>query len=244
VVLFHTGYYSLVIGGDHFEYRVLSQLVPLAFVSLVALAGRLSPRPALAIGTLVLAVLVSLPVPWVHWNETRDLTTRAETFKLTRPVADRFPPGFGPVLGEWDEWQAWLIDHFVCMRRKEHEVFQLHSVEMLPSRIEGSRVPWEDRHVSPLISVGVPGWVFPEVAIIDLKGLNDRVIARIPEERLKNKKRNMAHDRKAPRAYVNCFMPDFFVGMKGIAYTGGYELRARTAPLDDAKIRDCESRAW
>ena len=47
-------------------------------------------------------------------------------------------------------------------------------------REEGARIRWEQRAVVALWTVGVVGWVLPEVAIIDRFGLNDRVIARAP----------------------------------------------------------------
>jgi arabinofuranosyltransferase len=51
VVVAHAAYYTLIIGGDHFEYRVYSHLIPLLFLSALWMSSRLSspgrtgPRP-------------------------------------------------------------------------------------------------------------------------------------------------------------------------------------------------------
>ncbi|MCZ6462737.1 MAG: hypothetical protein O7A09_00240, partial [Proteobacteria bacterium] len=90
-VLGQVGYYTLQIGGDHFEYRVYSHLILLILVSTVWLLARLDLRPAVALLALGSFVMVSWPVPWVHWWETRDLRTRKETLFMVRPIAERFP---------------------------------------------------------------------------------------------------------------------------------------------------------
>src|SRR5690606_23882458 len=49
-LLGHAGYYTLVIGGDHFEYRVYAQLVPLGWVAAIAVVARVASSPRQAIG--------------------------------------------------------------------------------------------------------------------------------------------------------------------------------------------------
>lgn len=77
----------------------------------------------------------------------------------------------------------------------------------LPTREEGAGLAWVDRHVMTALNVGLVGWVFPNVAVIDLLGLNDFVIARtrVPPQET----RHMAHERRPPPGYVECFRPDF-----------------------------------
>ena len=236
VVAAHFLYYTLVIGGDHFEYRVYSHLVPLYPVGALWLLARISSRAWVAPGALALFLLVSLPIPWVHWNETRGLTTRKETHVLIRPVAPLFPAVVRPVVGWWDTLQAWLISHHVGMRHQEHKIFYEDQVQKWPGRDEGRRVRWPDRAVLVSLTVGVPGWVLPEVAVIDVLGLNDRVIARSPVR--PGARRQMAHDRLPPAGYVECFRPN-------VRIVGGrIRVRPRPTPLGDDDIRACEDRRW
>ena len=86
-------------------------------------------------------------------------------------------------------------------------------------------------------SVGVPSWNMPEVAIIDLKGLNDWVTARSPQVL---EVRQMAHDRMPPLEYVLCFRPNVFIDKTN----GKMIVKGRTPLLSDEEIRACESRDW
>jgi arabinofuranosyltransferase len=240
VLAVHFLYYTLVIGGDHFEYRVHSHLVPLLFASGAWLAARLlagSRRPALA---LALFVAASWPIPWVHWAATRGLQTREETHVLIAPIHDRFPAPLRPAVAAWDSWQAWLIRHHVGMRHQEHEVFQRYVAGRLPPRADGAGVRWADgRPVGAFVSVGVVGWVYPELAILDHYGLNDAVIARNPTPIAGRADRTMAHARQPPAGYLECFRPN-----ARLRPDGRLEVAPRAAPLTDAEIRACEDRRW
>jgi arabinofuranosyltransferase len=232
----HAAYYTLVIGGDHFEYRVYSHAVLLLFLSAVWLAARVFARPASVYAAVIAFVLASWPVPWVHWLETRDLTTRAQTLRMARPIAARFPPWVRPPVEAWDGWQAWLARRRVCVRHQEHKVFAEHQQRELPTRSEGSALSWDERAVIARGAVGVVGWVIPDVAVIDEFGLNDRVVARNPAPRYDP--RRMGHDRKPPPGYVACFRPNLEIE------DGVMRLQRREDPLTDDEIRACESRAW
>ncbi len=238
VVVAHFAYYTFVIGGDHFEYRIYSVLVPLLFASMAWLASRVAVRPAAACGLVLAFVAAAQPIPWVHWDETRGLTSRAETHVMIRPIADRFPAWARPVVAAWDELQAWLISHHVCMRHQEHKVFEEYTLRLVPSRAEGARIPWSGRPVFATGTVGIVGWVLPNVAVIDTFGLNDRVIARAPARSDDNANRRMAHDRRPPPGYVACFAPN--VRIRDHRAT----VRPRRVPLTDDAIRACESRRW
>ncbi len=238
-VVAHAAYYTFRIGGDHFEFRVYSQLVPLLFVSAVWLTAhveRLAASGRAAIGVLAISVVLSWPIPWVHWNATRSLTTREETQVMIVPIASRFPPVVRIPVGWWDGWQEWLIRHHVGMRRRGHQVFCEGQLAFWPTREEGARIGWEQRAVLAAPTVGVPGWVLPEVAIIDLFGLNDRVIARSPAKT--DGERLMAHERTAPPGYVAAFRPNVFVN------GGRIVVAPRAEPLTDARIRAIEAADW
>lgn len=238
VIAAHWGYYTLVIGGDHFEYRVYSHLVPLLFVSAAWMAARLTASPARAVALVLAFVAASLPIPWVHWTATRGLVTRAETHVMVVPVAGAFPAPLRPLVARWDALQGWLIRHHVCMRHQEHKVFHDTTAAALPSRAEGARLPWAGRPVLPAYTVGLIGWVLPHVAVLDMFGLNDRVIAHGPPRSRGSEDRLMAHDRVAPAGYAECFRPNVVVA--------GRDPRAepRERPLSDAEIRACEARPW
>lgn len=235
----HVAYYTLLVGGDHFEYRVYSHLVPVLFVSAVWLAGRAFAAPAPAALAVALFVLASWPIPWVHWDQTHDLEGRDRTSDLIAPIAQRFPGLLAPVVSRWDDWQAWLIGHGVCMRHQEHREFHRAQLDRWPTRAEGSRISWAQRSVLAWDTVGVPGWVFPQVAILDLYGLNDRVVARGP---LRDEAggRRMAHDRKPPPGYARCFRPNVVVSARGDLRIAPREPAERT----DERIRSCEARYW
>jgi arabinofuranosyltransferase len=230
----HAAYYTFVVGGDHFEYRVYSHLVPLFFISGVWLSARGLRRPSAATLALALLVLASWPIPWLHWNETRELRTREQTHLLAAPIAQEFPALLrGPVAG-WDGLQAWLVAHAVCLRHQEHKVFWQFMRDRLPSREAGARVGWGERAVMVAGNIGVLGWVLPEVAIIDASGLTDRIVARTPIDLARE--RHMAHDRRPPKGYLQCFRPNARIEQGMLVF--------QSRPLSDEAIAACEALGW
>lgn len=237
VLVVHAGYYAFVIGGDHFEYRVLSHLPPLLFLSAAWLASRLRLTPWVQTATVALFVLVSLPVQWTHWSLTKDLHKRRQTHVMKIPVADEFPVLVRPLLRRWDAWQAWLITHHVGMRHQEHKVFYQVQRNSYPSREEGARLGGDRRLVTAAATVGVPGWVYPNVAIVDLFGLNDHVIAR--HRVSSDQQRLMAHDREPPPGYLECLRPNVRFEKKRTVF-----LPQPLGSPTDSEIRACEHRDW
>jgi len=233
----HFAYYTFVIGGDHFEYRVYSHLVVLLWISAVWMLTRMSSDGRVLYGTLCAFLLASLPIPWVHWAETRHVDSRRETSAMAQPISQRFPPPADRIVGAWDRWQHWLIEHNVCRRHQEHVVFYELRVSMLPPRHVGARIPWESRAVFAEGSVGVVGWMLPHCAIIDTLGLNDYVVARLPPPPRPGG-RQMAHDREAPEAYIRCFRPNVRVVL------GERRVIVYPRSLTDDEIRECEGRDW
>ena len=222
-------YYTFDIGGDHFEFRVYSHLVPLLAWLTVWLASRWN-RPAIALGFPALVLAVSLPIPWSHHLASRDLRYKESAHV---DVAPHLPQALSPITRRFDQHQLWLRKHGVCIRQHVHRLYYEHQVSFWPGRDE--TIPGDGRPVLVRGGVGVPGWVLPEVIIIDRLGLNDRVVARNPT---RSKKRHMAHDRRPPEGYTKCFRPNVVrVNDEWIAV-------ARKKPLTDEQIRDCESRDW
>jgi arabinofuranosyltransferase len=239
VLAAHFAYYTLIIGGDHFEYRVYAHLVLPVMVSFVGFLAWLevSPRAAVAWGALYL--LVSLPVQWLHYARTRELTTREQTRNLIMPVADAFPAFVRPYAALYDAQQDWLIHHLVGVRQTEHKALYELQMRMLPPREVGEQLKFDDPWTRPVLvwlTVGVPSWAMPEVAILDGLGLNDRVVARTPLSADQLSHRTMAHDRRPPPGYFECFEPNM------TWKAGKFRLADRKEPLTDERIRECEAR--
>lgn len=236
----HVLYYTVVVGGDHFEFRVYSHLVPLAFVSFLWMLNRLSASPLLVALLSAALILCSCVIPWPHWYLCRHYKTRQETGFLKVPVAgwieSKLParlPLVGGVLRFYDRQQAWLISHMVCTRYQEHKTFYLHLIQVMPSREQGMAMPSDGFPVITTGYAGVLSWVLPKANVIDLLGLNDYVVARNPTSDVPIA---MAHERRPPPGYVECFAPNVAIQDKRIV------VRPRTVPLVADSIVSCERR--
>jgi arabinofuranosyltransferase len=232
----HFSYYTFVIGGDHFEFRVYSHVVPLVFLSFLwaVLALGISPRPGAA--AFVAFLVLGWVIPWTHWAKSRTLLSRQETHVLRLHVAEDLPFPLRVPAAHFDSLQDWLIERHVGMRHQEHRVFSEMMRGSLPGRSEGARLLEDEQNpVAVALSVGVVGWVLPRVHVIDMLGLNDYVIARnrVPE----GAARVMAHDRRAPPGYLQAFRPNLFIDAFG---EGRRYLRS--VPLTDEEIRAIEKR--
>ncbi len=231
----HLGYYLLVVGGDHFEYRVLAHLPPLVALVFVAALFALHLRwlPFTVAGLLLLAA--GSLIPWASWWHGRAFTTRGETHMLVQPLAPRLPGPLAAYALPWDALQRWMVDRYVCIRRQEHLVFWQFQTSYLPSREVGA-LAFEgvDNPVITSPTVGVLGWVYPHAAVIDILGLNDWVAARNPMTH--DRDRVMAHDREPPAGYMGEFQPVLYVR------EGKLHPEERSEPLTDAHVRDIEAR--
>lgn len=172
-IAFHTGYYILKVGGDHFEYRVLSQLVPLAWLSLAAMGAQLFRRTGAVLATLGIPFLFST-VGWVHFAISRDLPMNP-TGGMT-PLATKLPAMLQPLWRWHDAQQLILHLHFVCLRANQHRLALETFFQRYPER--GKYATDDDVPVLIEGVVGVCGWTLRDVAIVDELGLNDWVVAR------------------------------------------------------------------
>jgi arabinofuranosyltransferase len=230
-VAVHLSSITFAIGGDHFEFRPYSYLVPWLWLGCLRLASSAFTSSGPALAFLSVTWLASLPLPWLHWRLTHQLLRREDTHYLHARVAPHVPAPFSFVAALWDDWQGWLISHYVCMRHQEHKAFLLHQFEFWTPREQGEKLAWAERDVLFATAVGVPGWVFPNVALIDMLGLNDYVIAHSPAD---GSFQRMAHDRWPPNNYLRCFQPN----------VDGFRASFRVVPrpLSDEQIRACEQR--
>lgn len=208
-LLLHVGYYTFVVGGDHFEYRVYDYLLPVIFLTLIWSLNTLRMHRLPAIAVTLTVILLSMPVQWTHWVLTKDITTREETHVMRVPVAPEWPRVVRWYAIAFDRIQSWLIVHHVCMRHQEHKVFWKTQVRHNGSREQGQKITREGYPVFASGNVGVPSWIMPHVYIIDELGLNDYIIARTPVN--KTRTRLMAHSRHAPAGYVESFYPNVIV---------------------------------
>ncbi len=232
----HVSYYTFIVGGDHFEYRVYSHLLAPGFVGLVWLANKSRLRGRVVATLLAAQIALALPLPWSHWALSRHLETRETTRRMRVAVAPHWPPLLREYVRLFDGLQAWLIEHWVCVRHQEHKVNQEYLVTLYPSRAEGEQLPAADFPIHAFQAVGVASWTLPHVNVIDLLGLNDWVIARSPVDA--TRLRGMAHERRAPDGYADCFEPNVF-----LAPGGGVRITMRPVPLTAAAIESCE-RDW
>src|SRR5262249_55450318 len=235
-ILLHFLYYTFVIGGDHFEYRVYSHLVLPILLSFVWALKRLRLHPRVALALLAAFVFLSEPVPWSHWALTRRLSTRPETKRMRVALAPHWPAPVRWYAQGFDALQSWLIGHWVCARHQEHKVNAEYLASLFPTRADGEKLPREGFPVLAFQAVGVASWTLPGVNVLDLLGLNDRVIARAPVGA--QRFRGMAHERTAPEGYVDCFRPNV-----SLASGGGVRIVPRDPPLTAADIQACE-RTW
>lgn len=235
----HIGYYTIVVGGDHFEFRAFSQLIPWLFIAMVWMLNRLRLGSKTAAAILALWIGLAQPIPWIHWSASQAWRTRETTLQLVLPVAEWLPAPLRPLGRAFDSMQAWLISHSVCMRHQEHKVFYLDLVESIfPSREQGRGIAGDGYPVVVFPCVGVLGWVFPNINIIDEFGLNDYVIARQPPAA--GLERALAHDRRPPPGYAEAFKPNVIL----YPYYKTASVQPRESELTAEEIRAAETKHW
>lgn len=164
----HFVYYTFVMGGDLFEWRVYSHLVPLLPLWFVLAARGLGWTPRATLLLLAAYVVAALPVGWLKYSADDG------------PVAPHAPALLRPLLRPYDAWQQWLGDRLICKRNHEMKVNLAAFVRNAGSREQGARIPWDGFPVHAAEAAGYVAWALPNVAILDCHGLNDAVIARNP----------------------------------------------------------------
>ncbi len=196
-IVIHVGYYVYQVGGDHFEYRVLSQLVPIGWLSLAAMGAQLMPRVWPTIALLVVTFLAST-AGWLHLWISRDMPMNGVT-----PLADRVPAVLRPIWRWHDSLQMFLHIHFVGMRCNQIAAALAHFQTRYPPRGDFNTDPG-DIAVQIDAVVGTTGWYLRDVAIIDWLGLNDWVVARTkPFGREHTEAAFQEHARVIPAADTN-----------------------------------------
>ncbi|HZN39388.1 MAG TPA: hypothetical protein VFD82_11330, partial [Planctomycetota bacterium] len=170
-VLFHSGYYVFKVGGDHFEYRVFSQLIPLGGLAVAAMAARMRAGAGLPVTCLV-ALGIASSVGWVQLA-----LTKPQPFY--DPVAPHVPEFAQPLARWYDRHQAWLQVQFICGRCTQHARSLQAIASAMPARAR-MEVDASDLPIVKTVAAGLVGWVMPDCAVLDLLGLSDWVVARTP----------------------------------------------------------------
>jgi arabinofuranosyltransferase len=235
----HMSYYTVIIGGDHFEFRVYSYLIPFLGLGFLWMLGQIVLRLRYTLLFFIGFVVLSWPIPWMHWSATHDLHTRQETFVLKMAVGDvaeQIVPGLPTPLEDYlryyDRLQFWLIDHFIGMRHQEHKVLHEFFINTLPPRSLESDVGNGDYPIIQYAAVGVLSWVLPQVNVVDTLGLNDRIVARNPDLLPTYW---IAHERMPPAGYFTCLTPN-------VQFAAGIVSNIADAKqLTASDIRKCES---
>ena len=213
-MILHAGYYTFIIGGDHFEWRVYSHLPPLILLSSIYFLNALNLSAFRSAIALALIIAVSLPIPWVYYAEGKKINSLRVEDTLYITVSDKLPFFLWPLAKPQDHLQDWLIKHLVCVRWREHQLFQEYMKANSPKRSLEVPLHAGQFPVGAFSTVGVTGWVLPNVAIIDGYGLNDYVIARHVSD--SNRVRRMAHDRYPPENYISSYIPNVEVYRGGV----------------------------
>lgn len=180
-------------------------------------------------------ILFSIPIPWTIHAAERKVFHLSIADTLYIPTSGKLPFFLWPLTKPDDALQKWLTNHLVCVRRQEHKLFLEDQLKRYPRR--SLEVP-EYAGKYPLAyfsTVGVPGWVFPNVAIIDGYGLNDYIIAH--HEPYPREERKMAHDRYPPEQYVQSFVPNMRVVAPGMVK---FYKRPPQLELTPERIREIE----
>ena len=235
----NAAWYTLWLGGDHFEFRIYAHFVPLAWLGLLGLLGAMQASVRATAVTFVAQLALSLPIPWTHWAITHELT-HIQTRGLTTRVAPHLPGVMRPYASAFDELQVWLESHAVCVRHREHVAFLERQIQLLPPRPSTAEVAsaWSDPQDIPAMTVvaaGAIGWSLPKIAIIDMHGLNDAVTARNPDL---HPGRGMTHERKPLPGYADSFRPNVTYRHRELIIT------PREHPLGPAEIEALELRWW
>ncbi|HMV68399.1 MAG TPA: hypothetical protein PKA64_16240, partial [Myxococcota bacterium] len=194
------------IGGDHFEFRMLDPLWPPLYVAaadgLVALLPRWRTAAGLAVAAWGLAIPLShdlLAFQRSGRTDTAHMKVRVDT--TSSPWLLALPP-VPALLGVYNRWGDWLIDHSVAIRHREHLVFsRLMRARYAPyARFEQTGIFQPDA-VAAESSVGYYGFYLWDLTIIDKKGLCDWTIARSEVDH-DDAHRQLAHDRSPPPGYL------------------------------------------
>jgi arabinofuranosyltransferase len=156
----HFLYYTAIIGGDHFEFRVYQPLVVALALSFAPLA-RTFLTPGRTFAALTLGLFLGLPIPWAHHALTRGATHYKQPESFIFPIAEHVPWPLSWYAQPWDALHRHLLSHFVGIRVEGHRTYLAHQVDRFPTREEGGKISGDGLPVLAHTSVGYPAWTMP-----------------------------------------------------------------------------------
>jgi hypothetical protein len=151
-------------------------------------------------------------------------------------LATVLPSPLWPLGVAWDGLRDQLAPQLIGLRHREHQLFGELQLRITPGldatrpatmggdvvvvrRVEGGFRLDPTADARPLLAaapaldvgtVGVIGWSFPGLLVLDSLGLNDPVVANFG---LHVTPRRMAHERRPPPGYVECFKANVTLGV-------------------------------
>ncbi|MBL9077584.1 MAG: hypothetical protein JNL08_08780 [Planctomycetes bacterium] len=168
----HAAYYVVVVGGDGFEYRVFSHLVPMCALAAAAMAARLGRGSALPV-LAALGLVVGNGWGWLH------LATSEHRIPPHYDCMEPKVPSLLRPLARWhDRQRFWLQLHMICLPYPRGPSYDA-ALPAFPPRVRRP-FPQHDVPIAHESAVGLRGWLLADVAVIDTLGLNDWVTARTP----------------------------------------------------------------
>src|SRR5262249_9025940 len=129
--------YVATIGGDHFEYRPLDVLFPLAFLVLAEAFASLAVTPGGRIAGVVAAGVVLYALTALPLRSHREFPDHYITgfpgsmfsadYQVAYLAPDRDPvlrlPGLRRLALQYQRWMRFVTSHFVGIRQEEHRYF-------------------------------------------------------------------------------------------------------------------------
>jgi hypothetical protein len=169
------GYYTLIVGGDHFAWRPFAHLLPLLLASAWWLMAELRIGSPWRVPMLALLGLLAAAPGW--WLEARFERAPGDGFVRT---ANQVPSILVAPARVYDRCRAWLRLRFVALPRSLHahncEALRRLLPERRPGQVDGLQSGV--RGLYHTVAAGVVAWGLPDVDIVDEVGLNDWTVAR------------------------------------------------------------------
>ena len=221
-------YYTMRIGGDHFEFRLLDLYFPLLVVPAVEGMGNVANRvaevfvqgaprlmrlkfalstsvlTAMFLVTIVYAGAIQAQVLYLNSSKTTYLEARRLQLDLDAKNSEVMMhlPGMDLLVAVSNECRRKCIDHSVAMRAAEHRAFAAGRIDRFApyeGTLAASIIPKDA--ISDMATVGVAPFYLPSLRVVDTLGLVDRTVARNPVK-TPNSERQLAHDRRPPPGYL------------------------------------------